>query len=255
MFPPGNASADDALRLHLEYRQAWFQDMIGPLLVPASAWREFGAAHAHTGSPPVTVVVIGSAELPGAIPPGVRVQGFELAVPVPPLPETGDRSLAAEFAVGPEGDAVLSAVVEAADEGRSVVAKFRTGGVVASAFPSKQTLAAVLVHAFELGAPLKLTAGLHHAVRFTDARTGFEHHGFVNVLAAARLWLAGASVATIESTLAERDASILSAALAQVTDDEAARIRAGFVSFGCCGVTEPVDDLVGLGLLAPEGAS
>ncbi len=35
MFPPGNASAADALAGHLRYRDAWFADMVGPLLVPA----------------------------------------------------------------------------------------------------------------------------------------------------------------------------------------------------------------------------
>ena len=45
----------------------------------------------------------------------------------------------------------------------------------------------VLVAAVSAGLPFKLTAGLHEAVRHTNAETGFTHHGFLNlVLAAAR---------------------------------------------------------------------
>ena len=40
-----------------------------------------------------------------------------------------------------------------------------------------------------------------------------------------------------------------STALQGWDDPAAARVRRRFRSFGCCGVTEPVDDLVALGLL------
>ena len=40
--------------------------------------------------------------------------------------------------------------------------------------------------------PFKCTAGLHNAVRHRAADTGFEHHGFLNVLLATRQAFDGA---------------------------------------------------------------
>ena len=40
MFPPGNAPVAEAVRAHLEHRQAWYAPMIGPLVVPDTALRQ-----------------------------------------------------------------------------------------------------------------------------------------------------------------------------------------------------------------------
>ena len=69
--------------------------------------------------------------------------------------------------------------------------KFRTGGLTADAFPSAAELAACIDAALDRETPFKCTAGLHHAVRHTDPETGFEHHGFLNVLLATRVALDG----------------------------------------------------------------
>ncbi len=73
-----------------------------------------------------------------------------------------------------------AAVVRAA--GRRL--KMRTGGTTAAAFPTSAQLAAGLITCAAEQLAFKLTAGLHHAVRYRDSATGFEHHGFLNVLAA-----------------------------------------------------------------------
>ena len=67
--------------------------------------------------------------------------------------------------------------------GGSACAKFRTGGPTAEAVPDDAELAAFIAPCLDRGSPFKLTAGLHHAVRYTETETGFEHHGFLNVLA------------------------------------------------------------------------
>jgi hypothetical protein len=251
MFPPGNASAADALAGHLRLRQSAHADLVGPLLVPARSWDDFRQACAAAGDPPVTVVLIGTTTMPPDVPPGVTVTGFEVAVPDTPLPEVGEgQSLAAEISIGAGAGRVLAEVAEQAAAGRLVLAKFRTGGTTADAFPAEEVVGYVIASAMAAGAPLKLTAGLHHAVRHTDPVTGFEHHGFLNVLVAFAHALAGDDLAALVDVLAERDSAAVVAAYRALTDDQVAAARRGFVSFGCCGVEDPIRDLVALGLLS-----
>ena len=54
-------------------------------------------------------------------------------------------------------------------------------------FPSPEELAGFLWACAEAAVNFKATAGLHGAVRHRDERTGFVHHGFLNlVLGTAR---------------------------------------------------------------------
>jgi hypothetical protein len=132
-------------------------------------------------------------------------------------------------------------------------AKLRTGGVSPERFPSPEELAATLHACVDRGVAVKCTAGLHHAVRHTDPATGFEHHGFLNVLLAASALAEGAPTETATGHLRDSDAAGMVAALRTWPAQRAARARAVFTSFGTCSVLEPVDDLVTLGLLpSPE---
>jgi hypothetical protein len=148
-------------------------------------------------------------------------------------------------------------------------AKYRTGGVRADLFPTEVQVATFILAATTRALPFKLTAGLHHAVRHTAADTGFEHHGVLNVLAATAAAIASAepggpgrpgdsapseqsTLATLVGLLAERQGSVLATQVAAPDAPSPASVRAAFSSFGCCGVTDPLDDLVGLGLLVPR---
>ena len=149
------------------------------------------------------------------------------------VPRTGfDEALSL---VGPEG---------------WTVAKYRTGGTTADAFPGEAELAAFLVAAVARRVPVKLTAGLHHAVRGTDAGTGFEHHGVLNVLVATRVAQGGGGVEDVAAVLAQRAAPALLEFVAEWDESTCGDVRATFRSFGCCGVHDPLDELAGLGLLA-----
>ncbi|MBD0675606.1 hypothetical protein [Streptomyces sp. CBMA156] len=166
------------------------------------------------------------AELDRLLPPGVPA-----AVEVP-----------RELLRGDGLDAVLDVLLDSPYR-----AKFRTGGVVAEAFPDEDELAAFLTGCARRGLPYKCTAGLHNAVRHTDPETGFEHHGFLNVLLAAQ----ETDRATAAAVLAERDGEVLAKAVRALTDRQITVIRNSFTAFGTCSITEPLGDLAALGLLPP----
>lgn len=247
MFPPGNADAATAIAEHLDYRAGALDRFVGPLLVHTDRWAEVGAAHAAAGSPGLDVVVLGATAPPGPVP-GVRVVGAELPVSRLPLPESpAGLPIACEVTADDAGLAVLEAVASSGDG--DYVGKFRTGGTTASAFPDEATLARVVVTAARAGAPVKFTAGLHHAMRFRDDDTGFEHHGFLNLLVGVQAALCGATERHVADLLGQLSGGPLVAAVRAWSANETAALRRSFVSFGCCGVAEPVADLVDLGLV------
>jgi hypothetical protein len=138
----------------------------------------------------------------------------------------------------------LAAVDELA--AREVPLKFRTGGVDADAFPSSRELAGCIDAALDRELPFKCTAGLHNAVRHRDPETGFEHHGFLNVLLATRAALDGEDVVAV---LEDTDPV---ARVKEVGEETLARTRRWFTSFGSCSILEPHHDLVELGLLGGD---
>ena len=56
MFPPGDAPAAEAVRLHHDYRISWFADLIGPLVVADQRLAEVGRMHAGDEALDVSVV-------------------------------------------------------------------------------------------------------------------------------------------------------------------------------------------------------
>ena len=287
MFPPGLAPMTEAVPGHVAHRAAWYRDLIGPLLVPVAALASFRSALVEhhlagqdvDGGEPLRVGLIGDATQPDPLPglfdavrlltddgPTVRVVAVEVAVPpgddqvqqAQRIAVSLDERLPAgvlgwvEVRSGPDLQRALAAL---ADAPQRICAKYRTGGTRAELFPTPAELATVLHGAVEVSVPLKLTAGLHHAVRHTDPATGFAHHGFVNVLAAVATARDGGSVSDVTATLSSTDDAGLVGILRALDPATAAAVRTTFASFGCCGVTDPVDDLVDLGLLERAAAS
>jgi hypothetical protein len=250
MFPPGNASAADALGAHLTYRSAWYAEAIGPLLVHVDRWSEFVTALDAAGDPTLEVVVLGTAERPTPIPPQISIVGCELAAPadVAPLLEAGGP-VAVEVLSLDDLKRTLDLVAEARAKGLPAIVKYRTGGTSAAAFPAVDEVAGVLAAVVERRLPMKFTAGLHHAVRHTDPDTGFEHHGFLNLMVAAHAAGRGSSPFELEPVLDQRDGEALAATVRAWDERDAALARDTFTSFGCCGVLEPIHDLLALGLL------
>ncbi|MFI6758500.1 hypothetical protein ACIBF5_05055 [Micromonospora sp. NPDC050417] len=267
VFPPGNASLHDAVAAHRQHRTAWYADLVGPLLVPATALPHLPALLGPDER--IEVGVIGDVpigrlpDLLAAVDPRVCPRQVEAAVakrgedPTPGLTALLDQHTATLRAGAPAPDlyaevpltwgllAALDRIAEARAAGIPVAAKFRTGGLAAELFPSPAELAAVIRACRERALPFKLTAGLHHALRHTDPETGFTHHGFVNVLVATAAATEGAEVAEIAELLASGDP------LRMV---EPARVRreqdrALWRGFGSCSIDEPLTDLVQLGLI------
>lgn len=128
--------------------------------------------------------------------------------------------------------------------------KYRTGGLVPEAFPTSAQLLQVIITAVHSGVPFKLTAGLHRAVRYTDATTGFTHHGFLNIAQAVDAVRNGAIENTVADILSTTDEHAI-AAWAQRSDGT---WRESFESFGTCSVSEPLETLAELALVPAHWA-
>ncbi len=271
VFPPGNAPLPDAVRGHALHREAWYADVVGPLLVPAAAVADLvrvldlrdAVAVPGVVADPLALVLVAR---PGADPATmtaaldalrdevrVRVVGVELGW------QQGWRSLglddvsvALEVPRGHDHAVAVADVHSALAQGWPVVAKFRTGPTAAWAWPDEGELASFLrLVAPEV--PFKLTGGLHHAVRGTYdvAGTPEENHGVLNVLVATSAALAGAGQDEVTALLNVRDTVALADLVDAWPDATAARVREAFTAYGCCTVTDPVGELADRGLLPP----
>jgi ribosomal protein S9 len=136
--------------------------------------------------------------------------------------------------------------------------KLRTGGVVASAFPSTAQIARAIIACRERGVRMKCTAGLHHPLRKFDASVKTEMHGFVNVFGAGILAHArGLDENVVREILEEEEAKHFcfdengfAWRDVRATNAEIARARReAMISFGSCSFDEPREDLRALGWL------
>ncbi|MER7703596.1 hypothetical protein ABTX81_11930 [Kitasatospora sp. NPDC097605] len=258
VFPPGNLPVAEAVPAHRAHRTAWYAAAVGPFLCGAGRLGELAAAAQGPG-PVLRVGLVlpgGSSELGPALAAAApfEVAGVELATRdareavaaldlLLPADVPAAVELPRELLRGDGLDEVLDVLVDSPYR-----AKFRTGGIVAGAFPDERELAGFLTGCAQRGLPYKCTAGLHHAVRHTDPATGFEHHGFLNVLLAAQETDRTAAA----EVLAERSGEVLAKAVLSLTDRQVTVIRNSFTAFGTCSIAEPLDDLAALGLLSPD---
>jgi hypothetical protein len=261
VFPPGDAELPDAVAAYDARRSEWYADLVGPLVVKDTQLPDVPT------EVPVSVVLTGGAGAVAGVAAladrrGHRLVALEAAVrDLDDLAGNVRRISTAVDAARAEGGLADTQVyvelppatptpdwLRAADAVAEAEArlKFRTGGTEAHLFPEAATVASWIDAALDRETPFKCTAGLHHAVRHRDHDTGFEHHGFLNVLLATRRAFDGGTVAEVAEVLDDHYANDL-VALARTSD--LAGARRWFTSYGSCSITEPLDDLVGLGLL------
>ncbi|MGQ4489452.1 hypothetical protein ACN6LM_007266 [Streptomyces sp. SAS_281] len=264
VFPPGLAPLPRAVADHAGHLASGHAELVGPFVIGADRLGELAALAGPDLFPKGlrVSVVAGPAALPAVL---AAFAGTGRLVPaaVEFKPDPA-RPFAAQLeepaALGFPGTVYVEVPRPGAPEWEQALAsavrhgfrlKFRTGGTEAAAFPSEDEVAAWIHGAVAAGAAFKCTAGLHHAVRHTAAATGFEHHGYLNVLLATARARAGASLSDVRAALAERDPEALARAVTALPASGAAAAREAFVSYGSCSVLEPLADLTGLGLLGP----
>lgn len=264
IFPPGNAALPDAIDAWHRRQDEWHARLAGTLVV-----RDTDLTADLAGIPLSVVCTTGAGAVEGVVVQsarkGLTLAGLEIALRGTDDLEANARRV--EYAVRavqdqglldedvpvylelPQGDPTHGwlAAADVVEESGFLRLKFRTGGIDAHLFPTPAQLGAWIEAADERDLPWKCTAGLHHAVRQRDPETGFEHHGFLNVLAAAVRSRAGegsdAVVAALETTDLDDLRPLLGAG-------EVERIRRRrFISFGSCSVAEPLDDLLALNFL------
>jgi hypothetical protein len=265
MFPPGNATAAEAVTAHQRYRESWFAPLIGPLVVSDSKLAQVGRALQATDRPePLAVSVINSGGAGGLLSlvgreiPGVRFVAVESALrDLDDLAGNAARVVAAAdqldesvrvFIEMPYAPGWERAVTEVEAAGR--YGKIRTGGLEPTETPSADQLARQLSVLIEADLAFKATAGLHHAWTSGGTDPARPHqHGFLNLLLAIETLMEGASEADAAQLLGQGDNQARAELITGWTDAKAARVRRRFRSFGCCGVLDPVADLVSLGLV------
>jgi hypothetical protein len=251
-FPPGDADLADALAAYAERRDAWYADLVGSFVVT-----DFRLGSVPAGIPVSVVLTTGAGAIDGvaslAARKGLTIAGLEVAVrdaddPAGNVRRIDTAARAAELDApvfievpGPATASWLAAADEVAACGHRL--KLRLGNVDHDLVPDADTVAAWIDAALDRETPFKATAGLHRAVRHDPEGGG--SHGFLNVMAATQALWDGGSVRDAAEALEQRDGAALAAI-------DLSPARRWFTSFGSCSVTEPLDDLIALGLLSPD---
>jgi hypothetical protein len=139
--------------------------------------------------------------------------------------------------------------------------KLRTGGLVASAFPSTELVAYALYTVSAIGVAFKATAGLHHPLGRFDPTVQAKMHGFLNVFGALVLASArGLEQSRIQAILEDEDPRSFVFGAAgfrwhdlEISVAEIAKARREIaLSFGSCSFDEPREDLAALGFHTGE---
>ena len=263
IFPPGDAPLLEASAAHVARRSQWWADLVGTFVV-----RDTDVPLLRGSPARLSVVVTGGAGQvagPAALCHrlGLGLAGLEIALrDLDDLAGNARRVVAAVDAARAGGDLAddvpvhvelpsaepgpdwLRAADAVAEAGLRL--KFRTGGAEADHFPSAARLAAWIDAALDRETPFKCTAGLHRALRHRDPETGFEHHGFLNVLTATQRAFDGLSRDEMVAVLVEQSEDAM---IALAMDTDLGGGRRWFTSFGSCSVEDPLETLVSTGLL------
>lgn len=288
LFPPAELDLEPALKNYAEYVRSADVWMLGPFVVPlakleaaATNLAPFDVEHrlriaalgAKTDSAAEFLKVVAAAAKSIAAfnkANGATASVDQLEMPLAAGAAADNLAEActtlsalklAAFFEAPTDDAeraiALLAEQRQAATGISFGFKLRTGGVIASAFPSSVQIARALVAAVQHEVPIKFTAGLHHPVRGFRQSVQAKMHGFLNVLGAGLLagehdWDVQQTAAMLEDESAESfvfDDETFAWRDWSITTDQITARRALVTSLGSCSFDEPREDLHALRLL------
>ena len=254
IFPPGDVALHDATAAY------GARDGAAADLVATFVLRDTDLPLVRGFGGPLSVVVTGGAGQvagPAALCDrlGLRLAGLEIALrDLDDLAGNVTRVDAAVRAAGidvpvhveipgPVTRGWLAAADEVAGAGHRI--KLRLGHLDHDLIPDSATVAAWIDAALDRETPVKATAGLHRALRHEPEGGGA--HGFLNVMVATAVLWDGGSAGDAVDALDQRDADALAAV-------DLRNVRRWFTSFGSCSVTEPLHDLITLGLLIPDSS-
>jgi hypothetical protein len=266
----GGYPLPDVIDEHRHHLDAWYGQLMGLLVIRASAASEFARYATAEGLAVAVVADTGIERLADAITAihrgGALVHRAEAAVakrgedPVPGLASL----LAAAERLGPAGAGVvvhaeipltgglhnaLDLLAEAASKGREVAATFRVGGLAGELFPPSPVLAGVICACRDRGLRFSVNAGLERALRHNDHETGFAHHGVVNMLAACLAAGLGAAQAAVADRLATNDPVLLAEAVRAARDAP----RPLWTAFTTSRADDIVHDLVVYDVMSRDG--
>jgi hypothetical protein len=256
IFPPGDAPLSEAVPAHRAWRSSPWAPMVGPFICAASRWDELSSELSGDQSPlEVSLTVRGLRELVEVAPraltePRVRLVSIEVPASADDAAQIASVRDALPTPVLAYVELALPTLTPSAAEKlieHGLRLKLRTGGLVPEAFPGERPLGDALLVASAAALPFKLTAGLHDPVRHSDAGTGFEHHGYLNILLAVARAVGGTSGDVVEA-LAEGEPRSIASSLASLQPAEVQAVRGLFDGFGTCSISDPIAGLINLGL-------
>lgn len=278
LFPPAMLSMKEAVANFAHYRNSKYAWMLGRFIVPAARLDEFAECagpYFKSGEEPWRLSVLAGEDVNDTV---RRFRAFNeehasLAVcDSLEVKASTESKIENTVALLPEGvttffeiamgERFVDLVSCLAMNGQR--AKIRTGGVERDAFPTSQEVVRFVRTCMAANVPFKATAGLHHPLRCfrpltyaEDAPSG-TMHGFLNLMLMTAFVREGYRPSLLEDVMEEefrevfqftengvrwRDEHFLHTSLLE-------RVRQnGMISFGSCSFTEPVEDLLGLGLL------
>ncbi|MGI8760169.1 MAG: hypothetical protein ACR2LF_02490 [Jatrophihabitantaceae bacterium] len=261
LYPPADLKLPEAVAGHARHRLSWYSELLGPFVCNVRRLPILAGLVEQLGLAPFDVAAVvpdGLDDLPYLRAaqrehPALRLRAIE-------VPLKQHRLSQAITALAPHFSGGLPCYVEIAvsriDErhvhelsAEGLRLKLRTGGTSIDTFHSEPELAAPIVMCAAERLAFKCTAGLHNAVRHRDTATKFEHHGFLNVILAARVAAASGSASATAASLREQDPLAVAEQVGALSAADVPAIRAMFCSFGTCSIDEPVADLVAMGLV------